>query len=594
MSKSPVMELERRDVHRKVLVSAFHRACLLFPDDPVIKSAYGACRAQQWGRLIEHAESLEIQQYSGVLDQYVKTQLVALVKKFPWLPDELPGFDPEQTAMEKFLAAEHRCKRVNQRSRLLRYGVGFAYGEVLSLSKSWIRSIIGRKPDLERIYDLCDWGPGANVGVIGDRTSFARKFLSKTWTVTPLALSYATSALWSNHQLRMILLDEGRPQVCLDREKFSALVKARVALVSHNNISFVPKTYKTHRSIASEPLLNGYLQKGIDQFMRHRLRAAGIDLDLKHQEPNQLMARQGSLGGFNPYVTIDLSAASDSLSIGCAKTLLPSEWYELLDSCRSHRYRYRGVEKTYEKFVSMGNGFCFPLQTLIFASVCYACSVIDGQPADFRVYGDDIIVRQSTALRVLEVLRYLGFRNNPDKTFIFGPFRESCGADWYSGLDIRPVYMDFRLDTNVDLYKFHNSTLRSGLTFDFFAGVRESLREYCPPEVRFVRPIHGNPDAAFTVARDEAMSSKYVSWNRRLYAWRWKEVENTSVRDMLYPFTQVCSVLEYLSVLRGASSSCPAAIRRKTRAAIVTKSQSGIPGDIPWRYAGASRGETPL
>lgn len=582
---------KNNDIYAKVLATASYRASRLFPNDPLLSSLPGMVRGRHWKRVIETAESLEVQQHSSILDQYVKTQLVALIKKYPFTTDEVSGFDPEAAAWKKFLAAEHRCKRVNQRSLCLRGGDGFRYSEFFRIMRGYIVGVIGEKPNFERIYDLCDYGPGASVGVNGDRTNFARKFLADSWTCTPLALSYCTQALWKQEQLRHLLLGGASEIVCLDREKFTEIVSNRVQLVSHNNISFVPKSFKTKRSIATEPLLNGYLQKGIDQFLRERLARVGIDL--RDQETNSQMARDGSLGGFNPYVTIDLSSASDSLPISVVRMLLPPAWYDFLNRARSHLYSYRGRTYVYEKFVSMGNGFCFPLQTLIFSAICHAVAVCHRAPIDFRVYGDDIIVRQSEALVCIEVLRYLGFRTNPDKTFIFGPFRESCGTDWYSGQDIRPVYLDNRFESNLDLYKFHNATKRSAFTYGFFTEVRDYLMAACPPEVRFVRPYHGNAESAFTADLDHAMRSKGVYWNRKTMAWSWYEVQTTSVRDHIHGSYgyDICNALEYLAVLRGGSSRVPLAVRRKTRARVVRKCYWGVPGHEAWKHADPVRPE---
>jgi hypothetical protein len=523
------------------------------------------------------------QLYPSVLDQYVNNQLVALLKKFPFTPEELPGFDPEMAAWKKFLAAEHRCRRVNQRSSLLRHGVGFAYGEFLTDMRRYIAKVLGNKPDFAKIYDLCDWGPGANVGVTGDRTNFARKYLAVPWTVTRGALSYATEALWANAQFRLDLLPVGPGEiVCYDREKFSEVVRDSVELVTNNNINFVPKTYKTYRSIASEPLLNGFLQKGVDKFMRGRLAAWG--LDLRYQELNQHLAREGSLGGFNPYATIDLSAASDSLSTGICKVLLPPAWFEFLNSIRSHQYAYKGRRETYSKFVSMGNGFCFPLQTLVFAAACHACCVSCGVPDDFRVYGDDIVVRQSQALMVVELLRYLGFRTNPEKTFIIGPFRESCGADWHSGTDIRPVYVDERMEQVQDLYKIHNSSLLRSVTGDFFEGIRALLRQICPEDLRLVRPYHGSADSAFTVPMDVAMSSQRVWWDRNQQHWRWSELKTRPVPDnaLFWEYDPaICNMLKYWAGLRSIECNrIPFAVRRKTLVSITRKGGWGHPGHL--------------
>lgn len=552
-----------------------------YVDSALIARLGGYLRSRNWVGLLGAIESVPITVYSGVESFYTWTQFVSLVKKYPFVPSETPGFDPEAAAWKKFLAAEHSCKRVNQRFIAWRKRKARRpYVSLIHSMRRYIERVIGPSPDLLEIYDKCDFGPGASVGVSGDFTNFARKFLAEKWSVSPTTLSYAIPALWRHEQLRNLILGDGI--VCLDYEEFRSRVMARCALVSHNNISFVPKTFKTYRSIASEPLLNGYLQKGIDLFFRKRLLQVGIDLS--DQSANAEKARVGSMGGFNPYCTIDLSSASDSLSRELVKELLPEDWFDLLDRTRSRFYKYKGKVYPYHKFVSMGNGFCFPLQTLIFAAACHAVCSQAESPDDFLVYGDDIVVRQSEGLVVLELLRYIGFRNNPDKTFLTGPFRESCGSDWYGGLDVRPVYLDFRFLENRDLYKFHNSTLRGPLTYPHFVESREFVRRICPCDVRFVRPYHGPPDTAFTVPEDISMSSKFVHWDRNLQNWRWKEVISTSVRDRLWEHDpSVCNRLEYLAVLRGSTSSVPLAIRRKTKTSVRSRSYWGVTGSEPCR-----------
>lgn len=249
--------------------------------------------------------------------------------------------------------------------------------------------------------------------------------------------------------------------MCVDRSRFSDKFRERVRLVEHNKITFVPKTAKTHRSIAVEPLVNGYVQKGIDQVMRKRLRRIGIDLS--DQSGNSEYARLGSLDNSDQsFVTIDLSMASDSLATEVVRQLVPAAWFELLNALRSKSFLLDDVEYKFEKFCSMGNGFCFPLQTLIFTAACKAVGA--GVPGlDFKVYGDDIIVRRCHAEPVIRLLGELGFKTNTDKTFITGPFRESCGRDWFSGEDVRPFILDFRLDSVEALIKFHNLSVETSL-----------------------------------------------------------------------------------------------------------------------------------
>lgn len=565
------------EIHSKVLSLTLNRL-KPYVDDSTFSKLSGFLRARDWNRLLRCIESFPDAVQPGVIGLYAWTQFQSLVKKYPYTEEEASGFDPGAVAWKKFLASEHSCKRINQRFRAMK-GKWNRYAESLRIMRSYIESTIGYQPDLDKIYDMCDFGPGACVGVSGNLTNFGRKFLSSRWSVTPLSLSFSIPALWKHEQLRILIL--GNEPVCLDYELFRSRVMAKVEMVSHNNINFVPKTFKTLRSIASEPMLNGFVQKGIDQYLRQRL--ARVGLDLTDQSRNSEMARLGSMGGFNPYCTIDLSSASDSLSYEVVKDLLPYDWFDLLDRTRSRFYKYKGDIAKYHKFVSMGNGFCFPLQTLIFAAACYAVCVSNGAPKDFRVYGDDIVVRQSEALQVLELLKFLGFRNNVDKTFITGSFRESCGTDWYGGLDVRPVYLDFRFRDTRDLYKLHNATLRSSLPFSFLEDVRSFLRDICPKDGLFVRPFHGPPDSAFTVSRDICLASKTVWWNRETWSYSWKELVSSSVRDRLWGFDPaICNSLEYLAFLRGSPSSMPLAIRRKSKVSVRTISHWGPVGCDPF------------
>jgi len=249
----------------------------------------------------------------------------------------------------------------------------------------------------------------------------------------------------------------------------------------------VPKTALVDRTIAIEPLLNGYVQKGIDEYLRLLLKRVGLDLE--HQEPNQELALLGSLPNqVDPFVTIDLSSASDSISLEVVRYLLPPAWFDLLNRTRSPGYTFDGANYLrYEKFTSMGNGFCFPLETLIFASVCAVLS----KPKDFIVYGDDIIVRQSVAHEVLKTLWGLGFRHNTDKTFLSGEFRESCGADYYAGQNVRPLNLDYTFAKYEDVIKFHNLSLQETRWASYFSEVREYLRGLIPREHRLTRPYKG-------------------------------------------------------------------------------------------------------
>lgn len=117
---------------------------------------------------------------------------------------------------------------------------------------------------------------------------------------------------------------------------------------------------------------------------------------------------------------------------------------------------------------TMGNGYTFPLQTMLFACVVRAVASYDqirlvtrpfktrtGETIlpNFGVFGDDIICEARLAARVMKVLELLGFVVNREKSFTDseGPFRESCGGDYFRGHPVRGVYLK-DLSTVQDTY----------------------------------------------------------------------------------------------------------------------------------------------
>jgi len=359
-------------------------------------------------------------------------------------------------------------------------------------------------------------------------------------------------------------------------------------VVDHNKISFVPKTAKTDRSIAVEPMLNGMFQKGIDTVLKRKLRAVG--LDLRHQERNRELAREGSLDDSEDgFVTIDLASASDSLSLRVTERLVPPDWFELLNRVRSKKYMLpNGETKVFSKICSMGNGFCFPLETLVFASVCIAAGC--GIPnVDFRVYGDDIIVRKKYAPKVLSLLKHIGFKANKDKTFLEGPFRESCGADWFGGKDVRPFTLDFALDSVQERIKFLNLVASKESLQRFFVGIRQIVSDSIPSDFRFYRPLWGDDSGAITSTGDEHLSNPHCQFLRKTGIWSWKEFSSESVVDHDAYTLGVSSSLLMVVALRGSGSikfgplqGLPEVTKRGlTRTRIVRKSYSATSNWLP-------------
>ena len=521
--------------------------------------------------LVEFADSISSTEYPTAHEHRVANQLAALIRKYPY-PKGSVSFDPERKAMDLFLASEHRCKRVNQRFRLYRT-YRCPHNGALQRATRWIAYVLG-EINLPEIYDLCSFGPGASIGVHGNATSLMSKFLARDWTVSSCALGYARSVVGRDLYFSNLLLGERRdPYYVSDAVDVKDIFVSRAVLTDYNKIVFVPKTAKVLRTIAVEPLFNGYLQKGVDEFMRKRLKHVGLNLD--DQSRNQEMAREGSLPGDDPYVTIDLSSASDSISIELCRYVLPDSWFDLLNHVRSSSYLIDGVLQPYHKFTTMGNGFCFPLETLIFASLCVAAYDESAIAHDFSVYGDDIIVRQSVAARVLELLKICGFRANPKKTFLSGPFRESCGADWFSGMDVRPMGLDYAFETVQDVIKFCNGASSKDWWKLVLSEGCDYLKTLVPKRLLFVRPVDGQDDSALTVDLPEFLCSPHARWDYSTQCWSWLEYITRPRADTSHVGAAGYSVVLMWAALTGAKSSMPFTRRRETSTNVRRVSHAG-------------------
>lgn len=543
-------------------------------------------------RMYEWAEGASAVAYGTATQHYVANQLAALILKssFDWR-DFGFSMSPRERAIEKFRDAEERCRKTNIRFNrfLSRWGGIIQKGQEQSWydrkifqMRDFIQRVLGSSPDLEAIFDQAGYGPGAAIGVHGNATNIFRKFFSDSWSVTPSCLPYAKCAVMRNFSLFEALCEERNGFKIYDCEVAIKKFNEKVRMVSANSVSFVPKTAKTERSIAVEPLLNSFVQKGIDSEMRRLLRRFGYNLE--DQGKNSELARIGSIDG--SLFTLDLSSASDTVSTALCRAVLPPEWYDLLSRTRSPMYTLDGKAEPYQKIASMGNGFCFPLETLVFAAACKA--VLPDSDRRHSVYGDDIIGPTECYSDLVRLLRYCGFTPNETKSFASGEFRESCGADWFRGQDVRPVYLDYPLVGTANVMVFHNATLRSERVADFFIEVRPFLRSLVSQRERLLRPDTEpyraplqkwgelrserykvyNLNGAFSVPRDAFMASACARWNRHEQRWSWKEFVYKPVEDQSdHPGFIIAQYWSFLLGSPGGSIY----LRRKTKRLIIVR-----------------------
>jgi len=350
--------------------------------------------------------------------------------------------DRKEVALRKFTEFEELCRHTNSRFRDLSRDPLFRGPRV------WLHSAIIRKIerllgdfDVAEFFSLADWGPGASTSIKRRRASPVEKFQSETGITRDL------------HSLVTDEIIEDVYPLWFSHLKGNGFPSYEVG----NKIITVPKNAKTDRVIAVEPGLNLWFQLSIGRMVSRRLSWVGIDL--RYQDRNQELSRLGSATG--EVATVDLSSASDSISSAVVEELIPPRWFSIMDSCRSRYGVQNGTLRRWEKFSSMGNGFTFPLESLIFYAVAYCCTEYTHQDTSLvGAYGDDIVVPTGSFALFSEMLEFYGFRINRKKSHSDSPFRESCGAHYFSGVDVKPIYLKDRLADVPAVFRAANAVRR--------------------------------------------------------------------------------------------------------------------------------------
>lgn len=113
-----------------------------------------------------------------------------------------------------------------------------------------------------------------------------------------------------------------------------------------------------------------------------------------------------------------------------------------------------------EKFSSMGNGFTFELETLIFWALVESLRDLRSQTGGrVSVYGDDIVCPSDIATDLIELLDFCGFEVNTKKSHWAGLFRESCGEHFFRGKNVTPIYQKEVPKGRVERYRCYNRLL---------------------------------------------------------------------------------------------------------------------------------------
>jgi hypothetical protein len=357
--------------------------------------------------------------------------------------DTAPPLTRRTRAINKWLACERNNAATND--RLLTVTPDFnilprvEFSTFIDRVKTIIRDIVGDTIPWNYLHG--GFSGGASTSHRRNCSHPARKFLGKldvTTDASELASEVISdSPVWGN----------------MWSQSDSILAE-----VSGNVLFTVPKNATIDRCAAKEPDLNMYLQRGIGNYFRDCLHQVGVNLN--DQSKNRRFAWRGSLPTTHPaaldLATVDLSAASDSVTCSLVDLVMPEVIASLMGSVRSPTTMIDGDSHVNEMYSSMGNGFTFELESLLFYSIAKSVCYFGGYKGPISVYGDDIIIPRLAFHDLEYVLEFLGFSVNPEKSFYTGAFRESCGGHYYFGSDVTPFYLRKPIQTVTDLINILN------------------------------------------------------------------------------------------------------------------------------------------
>jgi hypothetical protein len=243
----------------------------------------------------------------------------------------------------------------------------------------------------------------------------------------------------------------------------------------HSRLKFVPKDYRKTRSICMEPIGHQFTQQGVRLWIESYLKQCPLRdfIFIEDQSRNQQASRRASTK--HDVDTIDLSAASDSVSWDLIKRVFPPQVLKYLAATRTSSVELPdGKFFDLSKFAPMGSALCFPTQSILYASLIIMIGISERYGLDwlndkvdlsddvdfadlirdvfslkgrsrhsyrpFLVYGDDIICDKRMTSSLLNALDLLGFQTNREKSYTGEvDFRESCGGFYFKGHDVTPI-----------------------------------------------------------------------------------------------------------------------------------------------------------
>lgn len=342
------------------------------------------------------------------------------------------------------------------------------------------------------------WPQGSEVGRIYGESIQARLDRRERWTVTYDAfddfsdLVYNCSGLkkaakerWnriaggSKYEREQQIRLKGLQRYGWDTPEFRKFcfdekMAESVDFVYGSRFSTVPKNNTKRRPINIEPFGNLLLQSRVGIFLRGvLLNVVGIDLDRLSDLHRERISQ------IDRWATLDLSDASNLNSVKLFTFLFP-KW--IVEECLRARSEFvLGPDDAYhqlEMLAAQGAGFTFEILSMTLTALLRTLDI------EATSFGDDMLVHPLMATQVIEALTNVGFKVNIEKSFIEGPFRESCGAFFHSDVGYIESY-DFKWpETIVDCALILNKALRLAQIYPSFRNLYNTLVRVTPNALR--------------------------------------------------------------------------------------------------------------
>jgi hypothetical protein len=305
-------------------------------------------------------------------------------------------------------------------------------------------------------------------------------------------------------------------------------------------VVFVPKTQSAPRVIAIEPSHMQYMQQSVKDLCYTVLETHPLtrhSIRFTRQDVNQRLAYKASKD--RRLATLDLKDASDRVHLHLVQRIFKtSGLLEYLEDARSlHATLPDGTNIVLTKYASMGSALCFPVEAMVFYTLIQsAMHILDGGRPSSRsisrygklidIYGDDIIVPVEYADFVVKYLESYALKVNINKSFKASAFRESCGADFYAGVPVNPVYA--RMVPHDDSRRWDASTIMSwNATADLFYQrgqwhISQVIRDLLRRVVKRTIPRARKPGSG--LSHLSFLYDTHCRYDKELHGWKQKRI----------------------------------------------------------------------